>query len=131
MARIAIDIDGQLRPNPSGIHHYLDGLLDGLVALEQPHELTALAPAASSPAAVRAYAGDGLFAWTRSPRARIDIAGGRFPLRFRTLPFRLGAASARYDLLHLPNAECRGAERARSHALVATIYDLSPRLVPD
>jgi glycosyltransferase involved in cell wall biosynthesis len=118
---IAIDVDAQLHAQFSGIHHYLDGLLAGLVTLETEHRLTAFAPLASAPEAAESFA-RGL---------AIDVAGTAAkgsPLRRLTLPRRYRAASARYDVLHIPNAQCPGYISARTRHLVATVFDLTPRL---
>ncbi len=137
--RIAVNVDGQYGPEPSGIHRYVDSLLGALAEQADGHELIAFAPALHPGHHMPAL----------DPRIGLDVPGaplvrrrimgaaGRvhpgLPWRLEGLALRARtrAASRRFDVLHVPSAHCRFYEDCRARSLVATIYDLTPRLHPE
>jgi glycosyltransferase involved in cell wall biosynthesis len=156
--RIAVNVDGQFGPEPSGIHRYLDSLLTTLPDVAADHELIAFAPALREGQAFPVDDSDGSFRWLRDPRVVVDVplsaAEADGPLKLlarapvtgaarrlhRGLAWHLEAAALRartraatraFDVLHLASTQCRFYEHSRARRVVATIYDMTPRLYPE
>jgi glycosyltransferase involved in cell wall biosynthesis len=131
--RIAIDVDGQFGPQPSGIHHYVDSLLLALLELESDEEFTAFAPALRRGQRLPTQPLDSGPAWAMHPRVRLDVPNwSALPAPFEGIALRrrMRSASRRFDVLHIPHTHCRVYEASRPRRLVATIYDLATRLHP-
>jgi glycosyltransferase involved in cell wall biosynthesis len=156
--RIAVNVDGQFGPEPSGIHRYLDSLLTTLPDVAGDNELVAFAPALREGQALPADASEEAFRWLRDPRVVVDVplsaseAGGPLKLLARTpvthaarrlhpglawhleeaaLRARPRAATRGFDILHLASTHCRFYTQSRAGRVVATVYDMTPRLYPE
>jgi glycosyltransferase involved in cell wall biosynthesis len=156
--RIAVNVDGQFGPEPSGIQRYLDSLLSTLPEHTSAHELIAFAPALRVGQSLPDSPDDGAFAWVFDSRVVVDVpSAGTLARRasrvlsrahlaegFRRLhpglASRLDAAALRartraatkyFDVLHLASTHCRFYEESRARSFVATIYDMTPRLYPE